>query len=136
MSEDESPVDFFISYTGADAAWAKWIDWQLRDAGYSTLVMVYDFPAGANFPLEMQRAQERAGRMVAIWSTAYFRSTYCASEMAVAFALDPDGKRRRLLPVLVEAMSPPNQWRPVVQGFGGCRQNSARAPRLSNTRRS
>ena len=30
--------DFFISYTGADVAWAEWIAQTLEDAGYQTVV--------------------------------------------------------------------------------------------------
>jgi TIR domain len=30
--------DFFVSYTGADRAWAEWIAWQLEDAGYSIVL--------------------------------------------------------------------------------------------------
>ena len=26
--------DFFITYTSADRAWAEWIAWQLKSAGY------------------------------------------------------------------------------------------------------
>jgi hypothetical protein len=33
-SPDRAGWDFFISYTGADRAWAEWVAWQLIDAGY------------------------------------------------------------------------------------------------------
>jgi hypothetical protein len=28
-------VDYFIGYTSTDRTWAKWIAWQLKDAGSS-----------------------------------------------------------------------------------------------------
>jgi hypothetical protein len=29
-------IDVFISYTGRDRAWAVWLDYVLREAGYTT----------------------------------------------------------------------------------------------------
>jgi hypothetical protein len=59
-SEDElERRDFFISYTGADLSWARWIAWELEVAGYSTVFQEWDFQAGANFVLEMHRAAQR-----------------------------------------------------------------------------
>lgn len=110
----EPPVDFFISYTGADVAWARWIDWQLRSRGHSTLMQAYDFGVGSNFVLEMQRALERCARLVAVWSAAYFKSEFCGPEIAAIFAQDPTGNARRLLPIRIEAIDPPALWRPVV----------------------
>ena len=48
--------DFFISYNKADRAWAEWIAWTLEEAGYSTTIQAWDFQAGGNFVLEMQKA--------------------------------------------------------------------------------
>src|SRR5829696_4725671 len=44
-------ADFFISYTGADQAWAEWIAEQLEAAGYTTLLQAWDFRPGENFVL-------------------------------------------------------------------------------------
>lgn len=41
-------IDFFISYTGSDLAWAEWVDYCLKQAGYSTIVQFNDFSAGRN----------------------------------------------------------------------------------------
>jgi phage replication-related protein YjqB (UPF0714/DUF867 family) len=41
--------DFFISYTGADRAWAEWIADTLERAGYSTVLQEWDFRPGENF---------------------------------------------------------------------------------------
>jgi hypothetical protein len=29
----DAGAEFFVSYAGADRAWAEWIAWQLEDAG-------------------------------------------------------------------------------------------------------
>jgi TIR domain len=38
MAERPGGVDFFISHTAADRAWAEWIAWQLEAAGHQVLV--------------------------------------------------------------------------------------------------
>ena len=58
--------DFFISYTGADQQWAEWIAWQLEEEGYSVVLQAWDFHAGGNFVLLMQKALEEAERTIAV----------------------------------------------------------------------
>jgi hypothetical protein len=50
----------------------------------------------------MQRAAEEASRTVAVLSPAYLKSTFAAPEWAAAFAKDPEGFQRALVPVRVE----------------------------------
>lgn len=35
-------VDFFISYTAADRAWAEWIAWQLEGGRHTTVLQTWD----------------------------------------------------------------------------------------------
>jgi hypothetical protein len=44
-----SPIDFFISYNGADKAWAEWIAWQLEEERFTTILQAWDFRPGGNF---------------------------------------------------------------------------------------
>ena len=96
--------DFFISYTSADEAWAEWIAWTLEESGFKAVVQKWDFAAGSNFVLEMQRAAAQAKRTVAVLSPDYLSdSRFGAAEWASAFAKDPDGLKRALIPVRVRA---------------------------------
>jgi hypothetical protein len=95
-------IDFFVSYTSADEEWAEWIGWILDKAGFSVRLQAWDFAAGSNFVLEMQRAAEKASRTIAVLSPAYLKSTFAAPEWAAAFAKDPEGFQRALVPVRVE----------------------------------
>jgi hypothetical protein len=74
MAEDQAGVDFFVSYTAADRAWAEWIAWQLEDAGYSTVLQAWDFRPGDNFVVRMRDALETAERTLAVVSAAYLAS--------------------------------------------------------------
>jgi WD40 repeat protein len=95
------PVDFFISYTSADRRWAEWIGWQLEEAGYRVLIQAWDIVPGANFVERMDRAIQEAARTIAVLSPEYLRSVYTKLELQAAYRSDPEGLRRRLLPVRV-----------------------------------
>jgi hypothetical protein len=48
-------VDFFVSYTSADRAWAEWIAWQLEAEGYTVVVQSWDFCPGSDFVQQMHQ---------------------------------------------------------------------------------
>jgi hypothetical protein len=78
-------TDFFVSHAGADRAWAEWVTWQLRDAGYSVELDVWDWAAGQNFVTKMSDALARADRVVALFSAAYFeRERYTTEEWSAS----------------------------------------------------
>ena len=94
-------TDFFVSYTGADVAWAEWLAWELEAAGYRVLIQAWDFGAGSDFVTEMRRATARAERTLAVLSPAYVASGFAIAEWNAAFAADPTGEGRKLVPVRV-----------------------------------
>jgi hypothetical protein len=91
---------FFVSYTGADQAWAEWIADQLEAAGHPVVLQAWDFRPGENFLLRMNQALEQAERVLAVLSAAYFGSAYATDEWTAALVRDPAG-RDRLLPVRI-----------------------------------
>jgi len=107
-------IDFFISYTSTNERWAEWIGWILEEEGLSVRLQAWDFAAGSNFVLEMQRAAEEAARTVAVLSPAYLKSTFAAPEWATAFAKDPEGFKRSLVPVRVEKCEPGGLLQTIV----------------------
>lgn len=118
--------DFFISYTVSDRIWAEWIGWMLEEAGYSTVVQAWDFRPGTNFALEMQRAAATARRTIAVFSPGYLASRYGAPEWAAAFASDPEGLRRTLIPVRVRECPTEGLFKTVVHiDLVGCDEGDA-----------
>jgi hypothetical protein len=91
--------DFFISYTGVDTERAEWIAWQLKEAGYSVVLQVWDFRPGDNFILKMHEASKRAKRTIAVLSPDYLKSTFTQPEWATALHDDPLGVVGKLLPI-------------------------------------
>ena len=101
-----SDFDFFISYAAADRAWAEWIAWTLKTAGYSIRIQAWHFDAGSNFALEMQTATAKSARTIAVLSPHFLESEYTSSEWAAAFAADPRGEKRKLVPVRIIECEP------------------------------
>jgi hypothetical protein len=97
----QQQVDFFISYNQADEAWAEWVAWTLEEEGYTTLLQAWDFPPGSNFVVQMHEAAQRAKRTIAILSPNYLSSQFAEAEWAAAFAEDPVGHNRALIPIRI-----------------------------------
>ncbi|MGA4959331.1 WD40 domain-containing protein [Streptomyces lavendulocolor] len=95
-------LDFFISYSPADEAWASWIAWTLEEAGYRTVVQAWDFVPGSNFIDFMDRGVSESAAVVAVLSRHYERSTYGRMEWTAALRADPETPERRLLTVRVD----------------------------------
>jgi len=98
--------DFFISYTSADRKWAEWIASVLESDKHTTVIQSWDFGAGCNFVHEMDEALRTCRRTVLVYTPAYFKSLYTQAEWKAAFASDPVGEKRTLLPVRVKACAP------------------------------
>jgi tetratricopeptide (TPR) repeat protein len=96
-------VDFFVSHAGSDQAWAEWVAWQLKEAGYTVELDVWDWAAGRNFVTAMSDALDRCERVLALVSSAYFdRSRYTTNEWSAAMIQALDVQEGRLVPVRVE----------------------------------
>ncbi len=106
---DTPQFDFFVSRTGADAAWAQWIAWQLEATGYKVVLQDWDFGPGVNFVGKMQQASTDAKQTIAVLSERYFQSRFTEAEWAAAFYQD------RLLPIRIENFQPPGLFGPLVR---------------------
>lgn len=112
--EEQQQLDFFISYNQHDRPWAEWIAWELEQAGYLCMIQEWDFVPGANFIAQMHDGLIRCRRVVAIVSANYLTSAFVTAEWTAAYADDPDGKRRKLLPIRVEDIELSGLLRAIV----------------------
>ncbi|WP_165218583.1 toll/interleukin-1 receptor domain-containing protein [Affinirhizobium pseudoryzae] len=101
-SSASANFDFFISYSTRNQTEAREINRYLEDAGYSTIVQFKDFPVGSNFVIEMQDGLERGARAIALLSPDYVASDHCRAEWAAVYNMDPLGKGRKLVPLLLK----------------------------------
>jgi len=106
--------DFFISYNQADRQWAEWIGWQLEEEGYSIIIEAWDFRPGSNFVIEMQKAAVEAERTIVVLSPNYLNAVYTQPEWAAAFAVDPTGSQKKLVPVRVRECIPQGMLNPII----------------------
>lgn len=93
--------DFFVSYTRADQEWAEWIAWHLEAAGYSVLIQAWDFVPGTNWIKRMQDGVSRSARVIIVLSPAYIGSLFGTAEWQAVWAHDPDGAKRRIIPMRI-----------------------------------
>lgn len=99
-------TDFFISYNHKDESWATWIAGVLEENGYSTIIQAWDFLAGNDFVVEMQKALQQCKKTIIVLSENYLKSEYCQAEWSSVFARDPTGNQRILIPVRIEDVKP------------------------------
>jgi len=98
-------VDFFISHAGRDRPWAEWVAWHLVEAGYTVELDVWDWAAGENFVTKMSDALDRADRVMALFSAAYFeRTRYTTQEWSASVQHMPGTAVNRMVPLRIEAV--------------------------------
>ena len=97
---------FFISYTQTDHEWAEWIAYEVEANGHDVVLQAWDFLPGSNFVSEMHKAMTTTDATIAILSEDYLQSASCQAEWAGAFARDPNGEKRALVPIRVRACKP------------------------------
>ena len=135
MEASRERRDLFVSYGGSDRPWAQWAGQVLEAAGYSVELDVWDWAAGDNVVLRMSDALARADRVLALWSPAYFeRRRFTTDEWTAIMAERPDeqGQRRRLVPVRVAAVEPPEVLQSVLyRDLVGLTEAEARAELLA-----
>ncbi len=105
-------TDFFISHAGRDTGWAEWLAWQLEQAGYRVELDVWDWAPGEDFVARMAAALERADRLLAVCTEAYFASAFGGAELRAAFARQAAGQ---IVPVVVEPVSLPALYAPLIR---------------------
>ena len=106
--------DFFISYNSQDKDWAVWMAWTLEKAGYDTVLQAWDFRAGSNFVVEMQKATTDTKRTLAVLSQNYLNAEFTQPEWAAAFVNDPMGNDRKLVPVRIDQCEPSGLLAPII----------------------
>ena len=130
----EAKSDFFVSYNRHDKTWAEWIAWILEAAGYTVVIQAWDFRPGGNFVLDMQRTASHAERTIAVLSKNYLSSQFTQPEWAAAFAQDPTGEKRSLIPIRIGECTLTGMWATIfyvdlvgVEETAGRRCASSRA---------
>src|SRR4051794_31801630 len=116
--------DFFISFTGADRPWARWLARTLTEAGYRYWFQDQDF--AGSVPHSIEKAHEQSDRTIILLSDAYAKSGYCRSEWEMRYQEDPGGERDLLILFRVgPAIPPPLLRRIAYVDLFGCKHEAA-----------
>lgn len=108
-SDDTSDRVWFISYARPDRAWAKWIAWQLLDAGHEIELDCWDWGTGDNFVVKMNAVLER-GRLLALFSPAYFEpGRFATPEWTAMMA-----RQEKITPVRIAQTATPAILGPLI----------------------
>jgi hypothetical protein len=100
-AEPRQELDFYISYAGRDRLWAEWVGSRLKKADYTVELDVWDWLPGDNIILAREAALERADRVLALCSAAYFGGGFTEQDWTAVIA-GRHGKSGRLVPLWIE----------------------------------
>jgi hypothetical protein len=101
-------MDVFISYSHLDAKWVReTLVPRLEAKSFSTMIDYRDFATGALAIDEMARAVEECRHVLIVLTPEYLLSDWSHFENAMAQALDPAAKWRKIIPVLLKNCSLP-----------------------------
>lgn len=107
--------DLFLSYSHTDGSWVhEWLLPRLEQAGLRVCIDVRDFAVGVPSLVNMEKSVERSHHTLLVLSPAWLHSEWTAFEAVLVQTLDPAGRRRRLLPLLVERCDLPLRLRALT----------------------
>jgi hypothetical protein len=106
---------FFISHAGHDQQWAEWIGQQLISAGYKVELDVWEWAPGRDFIAAMQNALQRADRVLAVYSDAYFIKPFALAEHSGAFTAAVTSRPGRIVPVRVDNSVVPELYASLIR---------------------
>ncbi len=95
--------DVFISYAHKDGNWVRnELLPALEENGIKVIVDFFDFEPGAPSITEMEQAVRESRKTILVLTPAYIESGWAGFEANLAGTLDPAGRERRILPILLE----------------------------------
>lgn len=104
-------TNVFISYSHKQADWVRQrLAPVLRAAGATLILDVIDGEPGKSLTLQMNEWVDKADRIVAVMSEAYWKSAACQHEWMRALARDPGfSQGGRVIPILREECQLPDE---------------------------
>ncbi|HEY6797194.1 MAG TPA: FxSxx-COOH system tetratricopeptide repeat protein, partial [Kineosporiaceae bacterium] len=85
----------------------------MTEAGYAVELDVWDWAPGQDFVARMQAALSTSGRLLAVWSAAYFQSVFGTAELRAAF-VQQAREAGRVVPVMVERVAVPELFASLI----------------------
>ncbi len=102
--------DVFISYSQADRDWV-WDELlpQLEQAGLKVIIGERNFKVGAPSLVNMEWAVDSSRHTLLVLTPAWLKSEWAEFESLLAGTADPGGRRRKLIPLMLEPCQLPRR---------------------------
>lgn len=114
MTQPQGDTDFFISYRGARTDWALWVNWVVRSAGFSTVLMD-EFQGGTTWTAQMRDAPEHCLRLIPLYCEHYWESGPCKAEFDAYWHQHmQDEKARFVIPLQVQPCTVPKMHSTLI----------------------
>ena len=95
--------DVFISYSHKNKRWVNnWLLPRLARAGIRVCIDEKEFRSGAALVSEIRRGVRQSRKAILVLTPAYLKSKYAALEYFMFHHSDPNFRRRRFLPLLLQ----------------------------------
>lgn len=108
--QTEYEYDVFISYSHTDKEWVHgWLLPRLEAAGLRVCIDFRDFDVGVPSLVNMERAVDSSRRTLLVLTPAWVNSEWTEFEALLTQTTDPAGRRRCLLPLLLQSCQPPSR---------------------------
>ncbi len=102
--------DVFISYSHKDEGWVRGVLLPtLEKNNIKTIIDFRDFKPGAPSITEMERAVKESRKTVLVLTNSYLSSAWSEFEVILASTLDPAGRNRQIIPILIEKANLPTR---------------------------
>ncbi len=103
VDQTECRYDVFISYDHADRTWVhgELLPW-LKEAGLKVCIDECDFEVGTPSLVNMERAVDNSRHTLLVLTPAWIEGEWTEFESLLAGTGDPAGRRRRLIPLMLE----------------------------------
>lgn len=104
------PYDVFVSYSHADRVWVHdWLMPRLECSDLRACIDFRDFEIGLPKLDNMERAVENSRHTLVVLTPAWLQSEWAGFEALLTQTNDPVGRRRRILPLMLEDCDPPRR---------------------------
>ncbi len=106
--EAEYKYDIFISYSHADKEWGQGeLLPRLEKAGLRVCIDFRDFEIGVPSLVNMEQAVDNSRHTLIVLTPAWVKSEWTEFESLLAGTADPAGRRRKLIPLMLDKCQPP-----------------------------
>ena len=107
--------DVFVSYSHQDSEWVRdWLVPRLQKAGLRVGIDVRELQPGTPWAIELERAITQSRVILIVLTPDYLNSQWASFENVLVRTLDPAGRQRRVIPLVLEPCELPLRIRTLT----------------------